>query len=66
VPVGVPLGDGDGDGPVAGQVWDKLNHKTFVLPVSVLTIADALSSVAPAAEPAKACLALGGPKLVIV
>jgi len=56
---------GVGVGPVAGQVWDRLNHKTCVSPVTVLTSADALRSTAPGAVPAKACLALGGPKLVI-
>jgi hypothetical protein len=67
VTVGVPLGDGDGDGDGdAGQVCDRLNHRTCVLPVSVFTIAEALSSTAPGAEPTNACLAVGGPKLVIV
>jgi tetrahydromethanopterin S-methyltransferase subunit H len=63
VGVGVPVGDGV---DAAGQVWDRLNHATWVLPVSVFTVADALSSTAPGAEPANACLSVGGPKVVIV
>ena len=67
VVVGVPLGVGVGVGvAVAGQVWDRLNHRTCVWPVSVFTIAEALSSTAPGAEPANACLSVGGPKLVMV
>ncbi len=67
VSVGVTVGVGVGVGvAVAGQVWDRLNHRTCVLPVSVFTIAEALSSTAPGAEPANACLSLGGPKLVMV
>jgi hypothetical protein len=65
--VAVGVGETVGVGvAVAGQVWDRLNHKTFFLPVSVFTIAEALSSTAPGAEPAYACLPVGGPKLVIV
>jgi hypothetical protein len=66
--LGDTLGDVDGDtlGDAAGQVCDRLNHGTCFAPSCVSTIAEALWRTAPGAEPAYACLSLGGPNVVIV
>jgi len=64
-PLGV-VGEPLGCGLAAGQVWDKLNHCTCVLPVWVSTVAEAFSRTAPGAVATYACLSLGGPNVVIV
>jgi hypothetical protein len=64
--LGVTVGEPLGCGLAAGQVWDRLNHGTCVLPACVSTLADALSRTAPGAEATYACLSLGGPNVVIV
>jgi hypothetical protein len=65
-PLGVAVGEPLGCGLAAGQVCDKLNHCTCVLPAVVSTLAEALSRTAPGAEATYACLSLGGPNVVIV
>jgi len=64
-PLGVAVGEPLGCG-LAGQVWDRLNHGTCVLPAVVSTLAEALSRTAPGADATYACLSLGGPNVVIV